>query len=192
MASQRPFGRRIAWKEYACLSSLSDRTSLSTSQERTSDDVTAQSPFAQTRRARRYGPRARPAGHRDPDADPGACYSAAAGGAGCHRPVAHRLRQDDRLRTAARRAHRSRLRQVQALVLVPTRELASQVADVLASLDGGRGLRVAQLIGGRPLEPQRQALLDGRSYCRRRAGPCAGSSAPGQSESACAALRRTR
>ena len=36
-------------------------------------------------------------------------------------------------------------------MLVPTRELASQVADVLASLDGGRGLRVAQLIGGRPL-----------------------------------------
>ncbi|HEV8193690.1 MAG TPA: DEAD/DEAH box helicase, partial [Ktedonobacterales bacterium] len=53
------------------------------------------------------------------------------------------------------------LRQPQALVLVPTRELASQVADVLASLDGGRGLRVAQLIGGRSLLPQRQALLSG-------------------------------
>lgn len=52
-------------------------------------------------------------------------------------------------------------RQVQALVLVPTRELASQVGDVLTSLDGGRGLRVAQLIGGRPLGPQRQALLSG-------------------------------
>jgi ATP-dependent RNA helicase DeaD len=54
-----------------------------------------------------------------------------------------------------------RQRHVQALVLVPTRELASQVGDVLASLDGGRGLRVAQLIGGRPLGPQRQALLAG-------------------------------
>lgn len=53
------------------------------------------------------------------------------------------------------------LRQVQALVLVPTRELASQVGDVIASLDGGRGLRVAQLVGGRPLGPQRQALLTG-------------------------------
>jgi ATP-dependent RNA helicase DeaD len=53
------------------------------------------------------------------------------------------------------------LRHVQALVLVPTRELASQVGDVIASLDGGRGLRVAQLIGGRPLGPQRQALLSG-------------------------------
>ncbi len=53
------------------------------------------------------------------------------------------------------------LRQVQALVLVPTRELAGQVGDVLSSLDGGRGLRVAQLVGGRPLGPQRQALLTG-------------------------------
>jgi ATP-dependent RNA helicase DeaD len=52
-------------------------------------------------------------------------------------------------------------RRVQALVLVPTRELASQVGEVLASLDGGRGLRVAQLIGGRPLGPQRQALQSG-------------------------------
>lgn len=54
-----------------------------------------------------------------------------------------------------------RQRHVQALVLTPTRELASQVSDVLASLDGGRGLRVAQLIGGRPLGPQRQALFAG-------------------------------
>ncbi len=53
------------------------------------------------------------------------------------------------------------LRQVQALVLTPTRELASQVADVIASLDGRRSLRVAQLVGGRPLGPQRQALLSG-------------------------------
>jgi ATP-dependent RNA helicase DeaD len=53
------------------------------------------------------------------------------------------------------------LRQPQALVLVPTRELATQVGDVLASLDGGRGLRVAQLVGGRALGPQRQALLAG-------------------------------
>jgi ATP-dependent RNA helicase DeaD len=54
-----------------------------------------------------------------------------------------------------------KLRRVQALVLVPTRELAGQVADVLTALDGGRGLRVAQLIGGRPLGPQRDALRAG-------------------------------
>lgn len=54
-----------------------------------------------------------------------------------------------------------RERRLQALVLVPTRELAAQVADVLVSLDGGRGLRVAQLIGGRALGPQRDALRAG-------------------------------
>jgi ATP-dependent RNA helicase DeaD len=54
-----------------------------------------------------------------------------------------------------------RLRRLQALVVVPTRELASQVAEVLAALDGGRGLRVAELIGGRALGPQRDALLAG-------------------------------
>ncbi|HEU4785308.1 MAG TPA: DEAD/DEAH box helicase [Ktedonobacterales bacterium] len=53
------------------------------------------------------------------------------------------------------------LRHVQALVLVPTRELASQVGDVIASLDGRHSVRVAQLVGGRPLGPQRQALLSG-------------------------------
>ncbi len=54
-----------------------------------------------------------------------------------------------------------RQRQLQALVLVPTRELAAQVAGVLQSLDGGRGLRVAQLIGGRALGPQKAALAGG-------------------------------
>ncbi|MGH2516020.1 MAG: DEAD/DEAH box helicase, partial [Ktedonobacterales bacterium] len=53
----------------------------------------------------------------------------------------------------------SSLRQLQALVLVPTRELAGQVADVLAGLDGT--VRVAQLIGGRSLGPQREALRAG-------------------------------
>jgi ATP-dependent RNA helicase DeaD len=54
-----------------------------------------------------------------------------------------------------------RLPRVQALVLVPTRELASQVAGVLADLDAGRGLRVVELIGGRALGPQRDALRAG-------------------------------
>src|SRR5262249_61700092 len=54
-----------------------------------------------------------------------------------------------------------RARQLQALVLVPTRELAAQVAGVIESLDGGRGLRVAQLIGGRALGRQKAALAGG-------------------------------
>ena len=54
-----------------------------------------------------------------------------------------------------------RLRRVQALVLVPTRELAGQVASVLLSLGANRGLRIAQLIGGRSYLPQREALRMG-------------------------------
>ncbi|MDE3230134.1 MAG: DEAD/DEAH box helicase, partial [Chloroflexota bacterium] len=54
-----------------------------------------------------------------------------------------------------------RLRRVQALVLVPTRELAGQVASVLLTLGANRGLRVAQLIGGRSYLPQREALRMG-------------------------------
>ncbi|HLZ22320.1 MAG TPA: DEAD/DEAH box helicase [Ktedonobacterales bacterium] len=52
-----------------------------------------------------------------------------------------------------------RRRQLQALVLVPTRELAGQVAEVLAGLDAN--VSVAQLIGGRSLGPQREALRAG-------------------------------
>lgn len=54
-----------------------------------------------------------------------------------------------------------RLRRIQALVLVPTRELAGQVANVLTTLGANRGLRVAQLIGGRSYLPQRDALRMG-------------------------------
>ncbi len=41
-----------------------------------------------------------------------------------------------------------------ALVLVPTRELAGQVTEVLASLASARGLRVASVYGGVPLRRQ--------------------------------------
>ena len=53
------------------------------------------------------------------------------------------------------------LRVVQALVLVPTRELAIQVAQVLSPLAAARRLRVTQLYGGRSLVPERQALRAG-------------------------------
>ena len=43
------------------------------------------------------------------------------------------------------------LRQVQALVLLPTRELAIQVAGVVEALASSRQIRVALLYGGRPL-----------------------------------------
>src|SRR5258707_6283668 len=63
-----------------------------------------------------------------------------------------------------------RRRQVQALVLVPTRELASQVADVLAALDVGRGLRVVQLIGGQSHSTPPLHHCDRAPHCIHR--PC--------------------
>jgi superfamily II DNA/RNA helicase len=48
-----------------------------------------------------------------------------------------------------------------ALVLVPTRELAEQVREVLASLLGSHAKRVVALYGGTSYGPQRQALRRG-------------------------------
>src|SRR5215216_3125227 len=50
------------------------------------------------------------------------------------------------------------VRAVQALVLVPTRELAIQVGAVLAPLASTRGLRHTLLYGGRSLGPEQRAL----------------------------------
>src|SRR5437867_2897482 len=54
-----------------------------------------------------------------------------------------------------------RARVVQALVVVPTRELAVQVGDVVARLAPARGLRHLLLYGGRPLLPGQPALRAG-------------------------------
>lgn len=50
---------------------------------------------------------------------------------------------------------------VQALVLVPTRELALQVAEVIGQLGRCDGLRTIVLMGGRSVGPQEQALRQG-------------------------------
>lgn len=50
---------------------------------------------------------------------------------------------------------------VLGLVLCPTRELASQVNDVLALLGKARGIRTALIVGGDPPQPQVKALQDG-------------------------------
>lgn len=52
----------------------------------------------------------------------------------------------------------AKVRAVQALVLVPTRELASQVGSVLAPLASALGLRHTLLYGGRSATPERRAL----------------------------------
>lgn len=53
------------------------------------------------------------------------------------------------------------LRVVQALVLVPTRELAIQVGKVVGELAEARRLKVALLYGGRSLEPEKRSLAGG-------------------------------
>ena len=53
------------------------------------------------------------------------------------------------------------VRQVQALVLVPTRELAIQVSGVMKTLASAQGLRVTLLYGGRSLRPEYTALKNG-------------------------------
>lgn len=53
------------------------------------------------------------------------------------------------------------VRGVQALVLVPTRELANQVGEVLTELGRADGLKIAIVMGGRGLGPQEQALRSG-------------------------------
>ena len=53
------------------------------------------------------------------------------------------------------------VRQVQALVLVPTRELAIQVAGVVEALASSQQLRVTLLYGGRSLKPEYAALKKG-------------------------------
>ena len=53
------------------------------------------------------------------------------------------------------------VRQVQAIVLVPTRELAMQVAGVIQALVSPQQIRVTLLYGGRPLKPEYAALRNG-------------------------------
>lgn len=52
-------------------------------------------------------------------------------------------------------------RWVQALVLVPTRELAAQVAGVLEQLGRADGVKVVRIVGGVGMGPQEQALRRG-------------------------------
>ncbi|MDP7002699.1 MAG: DEAD/DEAH box helicase [Candidatus Thalassarchaeaceae archaeon] len=51
--------------------------------------------------------------------------------------------------------------ETQALVLCPTRELAVQVAEEVAALQGGKGLSVVTVYGGTDIEKQAKTLGDG-------------------------------
>ena len=59
------------------------------------------------------------------------------------------------------RTQRAEPKRPRALVLVPTRELASQVYTVLAPLAALRGLRIASMYGGTNMDTNRRALRRG-------------------------------
>ncbi|MFI5384756.1 MAG: DEAD/DEAH box helicase [Fimbriimonadales bacterium] len=76
-------------------------------------------------------------------------------------PIVHRLhgeggRKDEKGLFATREAQRSNLPRLQgpALILVPTRELALQVEEVLRKVAGHFGMKTAVLIGGAPMGKQ--------------------------------------
>ena len=68
-------------------------------------------------------------------------------------PLVHALATDRR---------RPAPKAVSALILAPTRELATQIAGMLTEFAGGRGaLRIALVVGGRSINPQIQTLARG-------------------------------
>jgi len=58
-------------------------------------------------------------------------------------------------------SHSPQLREPRALIVLPTRELALQVADHAQQLSHGTGLRIATIYGGVGYAPQEQALRKG-------------------------------
>lgn len=59
------------------------------------------------------------------------------------------------------RVERARPHRPEAVILVPTRELASQVVRNLAPLGASRGIRIAPMVGGVSIYSQRQRLRSG-------------------------------
>ena len=79
-----------------------------------------------------------------------------------------RLRQDARLRDPDRRAARPGRDGIQALVLVPTRELASQVTEAIQRSAAPRGIRTVAVYGGVPLREQAEGRARARTCSSRR------------------------
>ena len=98
-----------------------------------------------------------------------------AGRPGHPRPGTHRLRQDPRLlappgQPAGRRVDRERAGP-RGLVLVPTRELATQVTEVLKPLARAMDLWVTTIYGGVSYGPQVNALQPQDRHRRRHPRP---------------------
>ena len=91
------------------------------------------------------------------------------------REVADRLGQDTRFRDPDRRARSTATaRRPEALVLVPTRELALQVAEEIGSFASAKGLQVGARLRRRAGRLAGEAA-QGRAHRRRDAGPAPGS-----------------
>ena len=93
-------------------------------------------------------------------------------GARRHRSGPHRLRQDPRLRHPADRARRSAPRGVQALVLIPTRELATRSAASSTQLGRRRAASSADLRRPRARPADRDALAAARRSSSARRAAC--------------------
>ena len=52
-------------------------------------------------------------------------------------------------------------RKIRALILAPTRELATQINDAIWTYSNGLGLRSSCVIGGVPIKKQKKQLADG-------------------------------
>ena len=98
------------------------------------------------------------------------------------RPGRHRHRQDRGVRVAAARRlsrdAKDARGKVRALVLVPTRELAMQVAEALHKYAKGSNLNVVPVYGGAPMDHQIRALRRGTEVVVGTPGPRARSPAP--------------
>ena len=85
-----------------------------------------------------------------------------------------RLRQDARLRDPARRPHRRRPPRPAALVLAPTRELASQIVEESRAVAHARALKIAAVYGGVGIAKQAARPPQGphpRGHARPARGP---------------------
>ncbi len=81
------------------------------------------------------------------------------------------------------RAGSAKTRAARALVLVPTRELAMQVAEATHKYARGSRLNVVPLYGGAPMDQQIRCAQPRRRHRRGHAGPCPRSPAAAHSRS---------
>ncbi len=78
-------------------------------------------------------------------------------------PMLERLLNQSKVKTPSPKASTSRFPAVLGMVLVPTRELAMQVAEAVQKYSKGTDLTVVPLYGGAPMDQQIRGLMRGAS-----------------------------